>query len=127
MLQTSAAGSAAGIRPMKENDPAGKDEGLSKLLHSCKTEASLPPRFQEAVWQRLERADAGVPAPLWHRVIARLEAAFSRPALVVSYVGVLLFTGLGAGYWHAEGKNTHAASEWRARYVQTVDPYQMPR
>jgi len=112
---------------MKDTDPAGKDEALSKLLRRCKTEASLPPRFQEAVWQRIARAGAGITVPLWQRLIFRMEAAFSRPALAASYIAVLLFTGLGAGYWHAEGRTTHAASELRMRYVQSVDPYQMPR
>ena len=127
MLQTSAAHFAAGISRMKENDPAGKDEALSKLLRSCKTESSLPARFQETVWQRIERADTGVTIPVWHLLIARLEAAFSRPAFSAAYIAVLLFAGLGAGYWHAEGKTTQAASELRTRYVQAVDPYQMPR
>ncbi len=112
---------------MKENNPAGKDEPLSKLLRSWQPEAPLPPRFQEAVWQRIERADANVRIPFWEGLLARIEAALARPALAVSYVAVVLFAGLGAGYWHAEGRTVQAQSEWRTRYVQTVDPYQMPR
>src|SRR4051794_10650050 len=98
---------------MKENDPAGKDEALIKLLGSCKTGASLPPRFQEAVWQRIERNRAETTVRVWPWIVARMEAAFSRPALAVSYVALLLFAGLGAGYWYGEGRTSHAASEWR--------------
>jgi len=47
--------------------------------------------------------------------------------LAASYVAILLVTGVGAGYWHAEDKTAQAQSELRTRYVQTVDPYQMPR
>ena len=112
---------------MKENAPDPKDETLSKLLQTWKPDGQLPSRFQEAVWQRIQRADADVRIPFWQWLRVRIEVALARPALAVSYVAILLFAGLGAGYWQAEGKTTHAVSEWRARYVQTVDPYQMPR
>ena len=109
---------------MEENRP---DEALSKLLRTWKPEAQLPPRFQEAVWSRIRGAEAARTLSLPQAITAWLEKALSRPALAVSYVAVLLFTGAGAGYWHGEGKTAHAASELRIRYVQTVDPYQMPR
>ena len=112
---------------MKENDPAAKDEALSKLLHTWKAEAQLPPRFQEAVWQRIERADAELKVSLWQTLRARIEAAFARPALAAAYVAVLLFAGLGTGYWRAEDRSAQVESELRSRYVQNVDPYQMPR
>ncbi len=112
---------------MKEKNPAGQDEALSKLLRSWKPDAQLPTRFQQAVWQRIERGDAGVKVPLWQSLLARIEAALARPALAISYVAVLLIAGLGAGYWHAEGRTAQVQSDWRARYVQAVDPYQMPR
>jgi len=112
---------------MKENDPAGKDEALSKLLHTWKAEAQLPQRFQQAVWQRIERADAELKVSLWQTLRARIEAAFARPALAATYVAVLLFAGVGAGYWRGEDRSAEVQSELRARYVQNVDPYQMPR
>ena len=108
-------------------DEKQKDEALSNLLHTWKPEAQLPPRFQEAVWNRIACAETPSTQTLWQAISARIEAALRRPALAVSYVAVLLFAGLGAGYWHAEGRTTQAQSEWRTRYVQTVDPYQMPR
>ncbi len=112
---------------MKENDPAGKDEAFSKLLRSCKTEASVPPRFQEAVWHRIERAESCVTLPFWRILAARIEAAFARPVLASAYIALLLVSGVGAGYWHAEDRTAQSQSELRSRYVQTVDPYQMPR
>jgi hypothetical protein len=112
---------------MKENEPAGKDEALSKLLHTWKTEAQLPPRFQEAVWRRIEHGDAVLKVSIWQTLRARLEAAFARPALAAAYVAVLLFAGVGTGYWRAEDRSAQVESELRSRYVQNVDPYQMPR
>jgi hypothetical protein len=112
---------------MKDNKPFENDEALSKLLRTWKPEAQLPPRFQETVWQRIERADSCVKSPLWQVLADRIEAALARPALAVAYVAVLFFAGLGAGYWHAEDRTAQATSQSRSRYVQTVDPYQMPR
>ena len=112
---------------MRNNKLFEKDEALSKLLGAWKTDAQLPPRFQEAVWQRVERAQPYAKIPLWQVLASRLEAAFCRPALASTYIAALLFAGLGAGYWHAGDKTAQANSELRARYVQTVDPYQMQR
>jgi len=112
---------------MKENNATGKDEVLSKLLGSWRMEGQLPPRFQEAVWQRVERAEPCVTLPFWRILAARIEAAFARPVLASAYIALLLVSGVGAGYWHAEDRTAQSQSELRSRYVQTVDPYQMPR
>src|SRR6267378_2018736 len=109
-----------------QDDPQ-KDEALSKLLRTWKPDAQLPPRFQESVWHRIAAAESQSRPPFWQTLAAWIETSLSRPALAVSYVAVLLFAGLGAGYWHAEGRTTQAAAEMRTRYVQTVDPFQMPR
>ncbi len=112
---------------MPDNRPLEKDEALSKLLRTWKPEAQLPPRFQEAVWNRIACSDTVRAPSLLQTLNLWIERALSRPALAASYIAVLLLTGVGAGYWHGEGKSAQARSEWRARYVQTVDPYQMPR
>jgi hypothetical protein len=112
---------------MKESHPTGKDEALHKLLCTWKSDAQLPPRFQEAVWQRIERANKDVKAPLWQRVFASIEASFARPAFATAYVAALLAAGIGTGYWQAEGRSAEVKSNLRTRYVQSVDPYQMPR
>jgi len=112
---------------MPDNRPSENDEALSKLLKTWKPEAQLPPRFQEAVWHRIESAEAARSPGLLQTIAAWVERTFNRPALAVSYVTILLFAGVGAGFWHAEGKTVQAQSDLRARYVQTVDPYQMPR
>ena len=112
---------------MKANKPFENDEALSKLLGTWKIEAHLPPRFQESVWQRIQRAEPGVTASFWLVLTARIEAAFLRPAFAAVYIALFMFAGLGVGYWHAEDRTAHAESGLRSRYVQSVDPYQMPR
>jgi hypothetical protein len=112
---------------MKDDKPFEKDETLSKLLHTWKPEAQLPPRFQQAVWKRIESAESEITVPYWRVLAARLAAALRRPALASAYVAVLLFAGVGAGYWHAEDRAAQVKSELQERYVRTIDPYQMPR
>ena len=108
-------------------DESQKDQALSKLLRSTKQHASLPPRFHEGVWNRILCAEAQPKTTVWHSLQAWLENTFRRPAFAFSYVAILLVAGIGAGLWHAEDRQTQAQSEWRTRYVQAVDPYQMPR
>ena len=112
---------------MQRNMPSEKDEALSKLLRTWKPDAPLPPRFQEAVWNRITHAETAKAAGHWTIFSGWVEAIFARPGFALSYVAILLFTGLGAGLWQAHGRAVHGETEWRARYVQMVDPYQMPR
>jgi hypothetical protein len=112
---------------MKDQTQIDKDQALTKLLHGWKVEAQLPSRFQEAVWQRIERSESRVGIGFWRVVAARLESAFARPSLATAYIAVLLFAGVATGYWHAGDRTAQANSALRARYVRMVDPYQMPR
>ncbi len=101
------------------------DAKLSQLLQEWKVEATLPPRFQERVWQRIERA--AVRPNLWRAFTHWVEATFNRPALAVSYVALLLFVGLTTGYLRVQDKTAQAEARWRTAYVQSIDPYQAPR
>jgi hypothetical protein len=112
---------------MQDNPPSEKDEALSKLLRNWKADAPLPPRFQEAVWNRIAQAETREGAAYWTIFSGWLEAIFARPRFALSYVAILLFAGLGAGFWQAHGRVVHDETALRARYVQVVDPYQMPR
>ena len=110
-----------------QNQFGNRDEALSKALKEWRAEASLPPRFQEQVWQRIALAESKTSHNWWQILIGRVESVFVRPALAVSYVAILLFLGLATGYWHADQKTARAESHWRTLYIQSVDPYQMPR
>jgi hypothetical protein len=112
---------------MKHSSTDDRDDALSELLHTWKPDAQLHPRFQEAVWRRIEHGEASPKVRLWQQLAARIEAALARPALATAYIAILLSAGLAVGYWHGEGRAAHAQSEWRMRYIAAVDPFQMPR
>ena len=112
---------------MKNSAPLENDEPLSRTLSQWKVEATLPPRFQEQVWKRIDRAEADKPASSLTVFSRWVDSAFRRPKLALSYVTVLLFIGLGMGYWQAQDKSAQSESKWRTLYVQSVDPYQAPR
>jgi hypothetical protein len=98
------------------------EQNLDKALREWRVAADLPPRFQEQVWQRIGRAETKDSA--WVIFLRQFSAAFARPALAVSYVAILLFAGLAAGYWQAQASNAHADQVLSSRYVHLIDPYQ---
>jgi len=103
-----------------------KDGQLSQALRSWRVDAPLPPRFQEQVWQRVARAEAIEKVTLWAVFQGWLTAALSRRAVAVSYLAILLATGLTAGYWSGHEKNRQLEAGLSERYLQSVDPYQTP-
>src|SRR5262249_21733095 len=87
------------------------DESLRKVLKEWRSDAALPPRFQEAVWQRIESAQ--VPAlPSWGALVAHwLGHVLPRPALAVAYVAMLLAVGGTAGWAQARQENARVKDE----------------
>ena len=112
---------------MQVHPPSEKDEDLTRLLHTWKLDAPLPPRFQKAVWHRIARFDRGKPVGHWAMFSNWVEAALARPRFALSYVSILFLVGLGTGLWQAHGRLVHDDAESPSRYVQMVDPYLMPR
>ena len=101
------------------------DRVLSRVLQEWKVASPLPPRFQESVWRRIEQK-APAQEPAWLEFFSWLRAALSRPALATSYVVLLLVIGSAAGYLRAQAANARADHELSVRYVQMIDPYQLP-
>lgn len=114
---------------MKHNEP-NHDEALRKVLQEWRTDASLPPRFQEAVWRRIECAES-VPTPVapsvWDAIAHWISTMLPRPALAASYVAVLLAIGVTAGWAQARQETERVKGELGERYVRILDPYQTPR
>ena len=102
------------------------DEALRQVLRQWKVDAPLPPRFQEQVWRQIERSETPVRVPAWSLLWDRLNAALARPSLAVSYVTLLLLTGLMAGYWQVRSARAQTDENMGARYVQLVAPFQQP-
>jgi hypothetical protein len=103
------------------------DASLDRTLRQWQVDATLPPRFNERVWQRIAREEAQTPATLWAQLTSWVSQALARPSLAVAYLALLMLSGLLAGYWHARHDNAQAAEELSTRYVRLIDPYQMPR
>jgi anti-sigma-K factor RskA len=114
---------------MKENEPY-HDEALRKLLKEWRTDASLPARFQETVWRRIERAEhsrrTALPS-VWTTIGHWIGTVLPRPALATSYVAVLLALGVTAVWAHARRETTHLKDELGQRYIRALDPYLAPR
>src|SRR5260221_9564143 len=83
------------------NSKSQTDERLSETLAQWKVQVSLPPRFQEQVWNRIARAEAPKPPSSWAEFTRWVEGEFARPALAASYLALLLFTAFAADFLHA--------------------------
>ena len=110
---------------MKSQDEINSDRLLDQALRAWEVkEGHLPPRFGEQVWRRIERIEFQGPATLWNQFVAALNNALTRPSLALSYVTLLLLTGLLAGYLQARVERAQTAEILSSRYVQMIDPYQ---
>ena len=110
-----------------DRQTSAEDKRLNEVLGRWNVQASLPPRFQDQVWSRIARAEARKPEHRWLLLGRWLESLFRRQAFTASYLLVLLLAGLGAGFWQVRERAGRSERDLRTLYVQTVDPYQMPR
>ena len=106
------------------NTQQPNEDPLKATLKQWNVSASLPPRFQEGVWRRIEQTEV-IKQPSWFANAALLaDRLFARPALAYSYVVVLLAVGLTAGYFKSQQDAEGLRAELASRYVQSIDPYQ---
>lgn len=112
------------MNPEQSNNP---DARLQQTLRAWQVGESLPPGFADRVWRRVAQAETQAGASPWIAWFSWLNQVLSRPAAAAGYVAVLILAGLLAGYWHAQVENQHALRQLETRYVQMLDPYQMPR
>jgi hypothetical protein len=111
---------------MQPENSIENDQALRNVLRQWEIKDPLPPRFREQVWQRIARHEAQALEPLWTQLFNWIGGLMARPSLAVSYVALLLLTGLFAGYWHARTDTARMSAELGNRYVQMLDPYQAP-
>jgi hypothetical protein len=109
------------MKPEIPNDP---DRALNRLLRDWNVDSSLPPRFSEGVWKKIERMDSAGGVTLWTLVQLRIAETLARPALALCYVALLLVVGLAAGFWQGRIGSQRAEEKLSAQYVHDVDPYQ---
>jgi len=105
--------------------PKNQSNDLLKAeLREWRVEETLPHRFHEQVWNRIERNQPEASVALWPMILDWFKCSVARPAFAVAYASVLLMSGLGAGFLHAQHENAKLDSMIEARYIQSIDPYQ---
>lgn len=104
---------------MKENDLNQNDAALSTLLRAARSTPALPPRFQENVWKRIERADKSESATARAGWLDALATWILRPQLAFAVATVLVLMGIGLGWNSGERL---ARGEAQARYLAVVAP-----
>ena len=105
----------AALEPMKENmNPA--DTKFHEVLRAARPMPSLPPRFQENVWRRIEDAEAPVKSGSWLDAFAALVL---RPRFAYAMVATLMVAGVLLGSY--QGAQTVKQTE-QARYLAAVAP-----
>jgi len=100
---------------MKENMNSN-DAKLSALLRGSRLSPSLPPRFQENVWRRIEDAEAPVKSESW---LEALVILILRPRFAFATAVLLLFAGALLGAHEGSQAVRHDA---QARYVASIAP-----
>lgn len=108
---------------MKPKPGPENDESLSQVLRQWTVHVPLPPRFEQQVWQRIERAEAQRAPALWLRLSRLVEVVLPRPQFALAYLSVFLALGLAAGAWAAQHKTSRLDSQLSVLYVQSIDPY----
>ena len=109
------------------NPESESDDPLRKVLKEWRSDAPLPLRFQEQVWQRIERAQRRAVPSVWSVITHWVGTVLPQPALAASYVAVLLAIGVTAGWAQARQETGRVKAELGQRYVRVLDPYLAPR
>jgi hypothetical protein len=102
----------------KENfNPA--DEKLGTLLRESRTRPSLPPRFNETVWRRIEDAEMPVKSGEAITWLEAIVALLLRPRFAYATVAALMLGGISLGVYSGAQTARHDA---QVRYVASVAP-----
>ena len=101
---------------MKQENPNPSDGKLSALLRASRVSPSLPPRFQDHVWRRIEEAEAPLKAGSWLDALANL---ILRPRFAMVAATILVFAGALFGA-HTGAQSAH--QEAQMRYLEAVAP-----
>ena len=104
---------------MNEQNLNRDEPRLGALLRAARATPSLPPRFQESVWRRIDdaaRRDFPTGAGNW---LNPLAGWILRPQRALATAAVLVLAGIGLGWHQGEHRAQHDA---QARYLTAVAP-----
>jgi hypothetical protein len=107
---------SAAPNPMNKENPNTGDARLGALLRASRPSPSLPPRFQEGVWRRIEDAAAPAKPESW---LDTLAALVLRPRFAFATVSALVLAGVLLGAY--DGTRV-ARQDAQARYLAAVAP-----
>ena len=101
---------------MNEMNQDHDEARLRALLRESRSSPSLPPRFQESVWRRIESAEPDVSADKvpWLEVLLQRVL---RPRLALATVAVMMLLGAWLGIREGVESARHAN---QARYLEAV-------
>ena len=102
---------------MEKENSNPNDEKLSALLRKARPAPSLPPRFQEGVWRRIEESE--IPATSRTNWLEALVSWALRPKFALAAAVVLVAAGSLVG---AHEGNQAAHVDAQTRYVTSVAP-----
>jgi len=98
-------------------NPEPDDTKLTALLRGARTTPSLPPRFQEGVWRRIEESE--IPATSRVSWLEALTSWALRPKFALAAAVVLMAAGSAVG---AREGNQAAHQDAQTRYIASVAP-----
>lgn len=105
---------------MNPPPPNADDPKLRALLREAHPSPELPPRFQEGVWQRLDRAGRSGAASGSVGWIEWLVSSLLRPAFATAGLAALMFAGVWMGVREGE---TRLRRVEQAHYIAAVSPF----
>ena len=108
---------------MKPRLPSETDDALNSVLREWRLATPIPPRFQERVWERIQRVEmpAAAGAPGGFRRM--LEVLLPRPQFSAFFLVIVLGLGIGAGSWAAQVRTNRLQAVLGSRYLGSLDPY----
>jgi hypothetical protein len=105
--------------PMNKENLNPDDAKLGALLRASRVSPSLPPRFHENVWRRIEDAEAPVKSGENITWLEALVALILRPRFAYATVAALMLAGILLGTHTGIQTARHDAE---AHYVSLVAP-----
>lgn len=104
---------------MNEPNPNPDDARLRALLREARETASLPARFQEGVWRKIELAEGHARNSMDAGWLDALAAWVLSPRWALGFAALLILGGILLG---VQAGTEAARADAQARYLATVAP-----